>query len=471
MTAASWHGTPTRPWHCRPTGSARARAPTPRPTTSSRSTARAPTPTPRPATSCRPRASRTRPRSRSASAARPARPPRPLARACAHRSARPRDAYDAGWHAYLAACPAPRRRSRRACAALYDTSLMVLAASEDKTYRGAGVASPSMPWAWGRLTIDNPSDAYHLVWARDLYQVATAQLAAGDRAAAERALTTCSSVQQKPDGSFPQNSEVDGTPHWTNLQLDEVAFPIVLAWQLGRTRRRRPTRTSRRPPTSSSPTARRRRRSAGRTRAAGRRPRSRPRSPGWCAPPTSRAPTATPRPPRRYEATADDWQAQRRGLDGDDAPARTRRARTTCASPKDGTPDDAARPTRSATAARPRPTSARVVDPSFLELVRLGVKRSDDPVIRNTLKRRRRPARRATRRTARFWHRFSFDGYGESADGGAVGHQRPGHRSRRSAARGRSSPASAASTSCSPARRRAARRSCARWPAPPTTAA
>jgi glucoamylase len=28
---------------------------------------------------------------------------------------------------------------------------------------------------------------------------------------------------------------VDGTEKWTNTQLDEVAFPIVLAWQLGRT--------------------------------------------------------------------------------------------------------------------------------------------------------------------------------------------------------------------------------------------
>ena len=35
--------------------------------------------------------------------------------------------------------------------------------------------------------------------------------------------------------SFPQNSTVDGAERWSNLQLDEVALPIVLAWQLGRT--------------------------------------------------------------------------------------------------------------------------------------------------------------------------------------------------------------------------------------------
>ena len=33
-------------------------------------------------------------------------------------------------------------------------------------------------------------------------------------------------VQQKSDGSFPQNSKVDGTPVWGGLQLDEVGDPI-----------------------------------------------------------------------------------------------------------------------------------------------------------------------------------------------------------------------------------------------------
>src|SRR5262249_10569681 len=65
--------------------------------------------------------------------------------------------------------------------------------------------------------------------------IATALIAAGDSAAANRALDFLLTVQQKPDGSFPQNSSVDGTPVWTGLQLDEVAFPIVLAYQLGRT--------------------------------------------------------------------------------------------------------------------------------------------------------------------------------------------------------------------------------------------
>src|SRR6202044_3569498 len=76
---------------------------------------------------------------------------------------------------------------------------------------------------------------YHLVWARDLYEIATGLLAGGDRAAAERALNYLLTVQQKPDGSFPQNSWLDGKPYWPSLQMDEVAYPMILAWQLGKT--------------------------------------------------------------------------------------------------------------------------------------------------------------------------------------------------------------------------------------------
>src|SRR4030095_15714885 len=65
--------------------------------------------------------------------------------------------------------------------------------------------------------------------------IATALIASGDTAGANRALDFLFTVQQKPDGSFPQNSRVDGTPVWGGLQLDEVALPIVLAYQLGRT--------------------------------------------------------------------------------------------------------------------------------------------------------------------------------------------------------------------------------------------
>jgi glucoamylase len=57
-----------------------------------------------------------------------------------------------------------------------------------------------------------------------------------------------------------------------------------------------------------------------------------------------------------------------------------------------------------------------VVDPSFLELVRLGVKPATDPVIRNTLAVIDEHLATTTP-TGRFWHRFTGDGYGERADG------------------------------------------------------
>jgi glucoamylase len=140
--------------------------------------------------------------------------------------------YAAGWHQYLASLDQPASAQR--WAGQWNVSAMVLAAHEDKTFRGGFVAAPSRPWAWANVLQFLP--VYHAVWSRDLYQIATGLLAVGDRAAANRALDYLFTVQQRPDGSFPQNTRLDGTPVFGSLQMDEVAFPIVLAWQLGRNR-------------------------------------------------------------------------------------------------------------------------------------------------------------------------------------------------------------------------------------------
>ncbi len=141
--------------------------------------------------------------------------------------------YDAGWHLYLGALlrvePAYQRQ--------FNMSAMVLKALEDKTYRGAMAASPSVPWGGGPNANEPTVSGYHAVWSRDLYQVSTAFLAMGDRATANRALEYLFSVQQKRDGSFPQNSWIDGRPIGGGLQMDQVSFPLVLAYQLGRTDR------------------------------------------------------------------------------------------------------------------------------------------------------------------------------------------------------------------------------------------
>jgi glucoamylase len=112
---------------------------------------------------------------------------------------------------------------------LYRTSLSLLRAHEDKSYPGAFVASLSIPW--GQAKGDQATGGYHMVWTRDMVGAASALLAAGDLATPLRALIYLAVCQEK-DGGFAQNFSVDGTPHWTGVQLDEVAFPILLAWQL-----------------------------------------------------------------------------------------------------------------------------------------------------------------------------------------------------------------------------------------------
>ena len=108
---------------------------------------------------------------------------------------------------------------------------------EDKSYRGAIVASPSIPWGGGPNSNEPTISGYHAVWSRDLYQIATAFFAIGDRAAANRTLDYLFAIQQKPDGSFPQNTWVDGRAIGGGLQMDQVALPLVLAYQFGRTDR------------------------------------------------------------------------------------------------------------------------------------------------------------------------------------------------------------------------------------------
>ncbi len=139
--------------------------------------------------------------------------------------------YESGWNEYgnkLRHVNGPYAREFRLAA-------MVLKAHEDKTYPGAMIASMTVPWGFAVKSDTANVGGYHLVWARDLYEIATGLLAAGDRAAAERALNYLFTVQQKPDGSFPQNSWLDGKPYGSALQMDEVSYPVILAWQLGKT--------------------------------------------------------------------------------------------------------------------------------------------------------------------------------------------------------------------------------------------
>ena len=331
-------------------------------------------------------------------------------------------AYDAGWHDYLATLK-PVPPSAAAIQRQYLASALVLAAGEDKAHPGAFIASPSMPWVWGDEVKDlsDPSASYHEVWSRDLYQIGTALYAMGDVAAAQRAVRWLFGTQQKKDGSFPQNSDVDGTEEWTELQLDQVTLPIALAHLVGKTDKKtyrgikkavrflmrfRDEETGNKAPYS---------------------PQERWENQSGYSPATIAAQIdglvtgaaiarqhGDAKLAKQWEKTADrfarkvkSWTMTTNGPLSD-APYFLRVT-------KDG------KPNRGTTYAigdggPARADQRQVVDPSFLDLVRFGILAPSDPAVVNSLavvdQELAAPTPNGT-----FWHRFSFDGYGETRTG------------------------------------------------------
>jgi glucoamylase len=112
---------------------------------------------------------------------------------------------------------------------LFERSVNLLLAHEDKTYPGAMIASLSIPW--GDEKSDDELGGYHLVWTRDMVKSVSALLAVGDLSTPLRALLYLA-MSQREDGGFYQNFWIDGRPYWRGIQLDEVAFPVLLAWRL-----------------------------------------------------------------------------------------------------------------------------------------------------------------------------------------------------------------------------------------------
>ena len=113
---------------------------------------------------------------------------------------------------------------------LFSASAQLLLAHEDKVYQGAMIASLAIPWGYVRGDQEG-AGGYHLVWPRDMVQCALALLACGNTATPLRSLVYLAMCQQ-PDGGFAQNFWIDGTPFWKGVQLDEAAFPILLAYRL-----------------------------------------------------------------------------------------------------------------------------------------------------------------------------------------------------------------------------------------------
>ncbi|HJT77398.1 MAG TPA: glycoside hydrolase family 15 protein, partial [Gemmataceae bacterium] len=146
--------------------------------------------------------------------------------------ARHRERFVSAWRgAWASAGPAEEKLTGDG-GSLYRVSRNLILAHEDKFYPGAIIASLSIPW--GEAVTDvRMAGGYHLVWTRDMCQAATALLAAGDPRTPLRALTYLACAQ-RPDGGFYQNFWIDGSPYWHGVQLDETAYPVLLAHRLWR---------------------------------------------------------------------------------------------------------------------------------------------------------------------------------------------------------------------------------------------
>ena len=314
-----------------------------------------------------------------------------------------------GWNDYVKTL----RRVDPKYQAQFNMAAMLLKAHEDKTVRGANIASLTIPWGGDKNANENTVGGYHLIWSRDLYQVATAFMALGDRDAANRALDFLFNVQQKPDGSFPQNSFLDGKPFWGSLQLDEVAYPLILSYQLQRF--------------DKATYANHVRKAADFLVKTGpKTPQERWEEKSGYSPSTIAAEIAglvcaayiarrngDEEAATLYLATADEWARNvekwtvtTNGKYGDG----NYYVRLT----ENGTPD--AREKTELNNGAGTFIENEIVDAGFLELVRLGIKAPDDPLIVKSLKVIDEQLKVETPNGAGFY-RYNHDGYGEMDDG------------------------------------------------------
>ena len=299
----------------------------------------------------------------------------------------------------------------------YYVSLMEVKADEDKTYTGAFIAAPTVPWG-ASVSADSGAGqsgahGYHAVWTRDEYEMATTLLAAGDKTDALAALNYIFSYEVESSGAVKQNSWLNGNAVFGSTQMDEVADPIVLAWQLGATgssdwtyvqelanylvangpytlEERWEENAGYSPATMAAEIA------------------------GLICAAAIAEDNSDPSAAETYQSTAQAWASEVDNL-----------TYTTTGSYGNGdyllriTPDGQPNAGTDISIANGGGShdDRTVVDPSFLELVRLGVKSPTATDITNTISVVDSELEVSTPEGP-IWHRYSFDGYGETSSGG-----------------------------------------------------
>jgi glucan 1,4-alpha-glucosidase len=302
----------------------------------------------------------------------------------------------------------------------YRTALMSLIAVEDKTYHGASIASPSVPWG-GAVTADEAKGyGYNFVWSRDLYQVFSVFMETGFEHIAREQLEYIYDHQQDGGGFIPQNTYVNGTTRWGGEQMDNISFPAVMAYQLWESGvdfgdagyeyehvRRSADYVARNGPATAQERW---------EEEAGYSPSSiAAEIAGLACAGKLAIETGETGDALVWLALADHWTncveawtATDTGTDRhEETPYYIRVSR-------DGDPDAG----HLRTLANDGPTldERDIIDAGFLDLVRLGIKPPDDPVMRNSLREVDSTIRVDANSTAGFY-RYNGDGYGERATG------------------------------------------------------
>jgi glucoamylase len=322
--------------------------------------------------------------------------------------------FESGWHSWIGGLSAPPASvtGSSKLEEQYYVSLMEVKADEDKTYTGAFVAAPNDPWGTSVSANSAGDHGYHVVWTRDEYEMASALLAAGDSTDANAALQYIFNYEEESSGAVKQNTFLNGNAVFGSLQMDEVADPIILAYQLGATnsadwghveelanylvangpytpQERWEENSGYSPATMAAEIA------------------------GLiCAASIAEANGATSLA-ASYQSTALSWASEVDSL-----------TYTTTGPYGNGdyflriTPDGSPNSGASISIANGGGShdDRTVVDPSFLELVRLGIKSPTATDITNTLSVVDSELE-VTTPEGPVWHRYDFDGYGETASG------------------------------------------------------